>query len=356
MFTIEGIAAFIFILGVLVFFHELGHFLVARKTGVKALKFSLGFGPKIIGKKVGDTEYLLSAIPLGGYVKLLGEEPGEELSPEERVFSFSDQPVWKRAAIVAAGPIFNMILAFLIFSVIFSFGVPVIKSQIGDVQKDSPAEKAGLMKDDTIIAIDGKEIAQWEEIKVDIEKKKGEELEFTIDRHGSQIILNITPELKSSKNIFGEDKETWMIGILPKGSYFTKRYNPVTSLYLGFKRTIEITGLTIVGIIKLIEGVIPTSTIGGPILIAQIAQQQTEQGLLNVLLFVAILSINLGILNLLPIPILDGGHLLFFAIEAIMGKPLSIKKREIAQQVGLFLLILLMIFAFYNDIMRIFTG
>jgi regulator of sigma E protease len=308
-----------------------------------------------VGRKVGETEYLIAAVPLGGYVKLLGEDPGEELSEAEKVQSFSNQSVGKRLAVVAAGPLFNLFLAVFIFVIIFMTGVPVLTSHVGVIQENSPAAAADLKSGDHVVSIDGHPVTQWDEIKEIIQKSEGRELKLVLERDGIQIPTTLTPRLEPFKNILGDDLKEWRIGVSPKGSLITKRYDPLTATLLGFKRTWEVTELTVLGIIRLIEGKIPSNTIGGPILIAQMAGQQAAEGFLNIVLFIAILSINLGVINLLPIPILDGGHILFFIVEALMGRPLSLKKREIAQQIGLFILISLMIFAFYNDIMRIFT-
>lgn len=344
--------AAILVLGALIFVHELGHFLVAKKMGVGVEKFSLGFGPKIIGKKIGDTEYLLSAVPLGGYVKMTGEDPDEECTDKEN--SFTEASVWRRLAIVFAGPVFNLLFAVLIFAVVFMIGVPVLSSMVGKVKDGSPAMKAGLQADDRIIAIGDKGIKLWDELRNIVHNSPNKELAFKIDRNGQEINVYITPESNQTKNLFGEDIKVGLIGIEPAPNFITERYNPIIAVYKGFEKTWEITYLTIVAIKKLIQRVIPADTIGGPILILQMAGEQAKAGLLNLAFFIALLSINLGILNLLPIPILDGGHILFFLIEAVFGKPVNAKMREIAQQVGIALLVLLMAFAFYNDIERIF--
>ncbi len=354
MFSLQSIFAFVFVLGILVFFHELGHYLIARRIGVKVLKFSLGFGPKLAGRKIGETEYLISAVPLGGYVKLLGEDPTEEMSPEDRGRSFSDQTVGKRIAIVMAGPVFNLILAALIFVFLFMVGIPLLTTEIGDVIGDSPAMKAGVLPGDKIVAINGKEISLWDEMKEIIEKNREQAMTFTVQRGDNRIDLKITPMVVDDENPLKEKVRVGRIGVRPKGAFTIKRYNPVSAVILGIERTWNITELTVLGIIKIFQREIPADTIGGPILILQMAGQQASEGFVNIMLFIAILSINLGVINLFPIPILDGGHIIFFLIEAVMGKPVSIKKREIAQQVGLFLLISLMLFAFYNDIMRFF--
>ena len=343
------------LLGILIFVHEFGHFMVAKLLGVGVLKFSMGFGPKIVGKRWGDTEYVISAFPLGGYVKLIGENPDEEVPPEDRTRSFSHQPVKKRLAIVIAGPVFNIVLAAVIFSVINCFGVPLLTAEVGGVMKGFPAEQAGIKVGDKVVAVDGKKVELWEDLSRMIEKSNGRELDLTVMRDEVYIHARVQPRATVVKDIFGQERKAVKLGIESAGNYVTVRYDPLTGVLKGWAQTYQISKLTILGIIKLIERVIPAKTIGGPILIVQMAGKMAKAGYLIFFHFMAVLSINLGILNLLPIPILDGGHLLFLSIEAVKGKPLSIKKMEIAQQVGLFLLILLMIFAFYNDIARIFT-
>jgi len=355
LFTASSVITFIIVLGVLVAVHEFGHYIVARMCGVQVETFSLGFGPKIASRKVGPTEYCLSIIPLGGYVRMLGDDPNEEIPEEERARSFLTQPVRKKIAIVVAGPAFNLLMAFIIFWGVFMVGLPVLSPVVGEVQEDSAAQSGGLQTADRILAIEGKNITEWEEIRATLQEKGGSALNFLVERSGDQIALDITPRIKESTNVFGDPETLWLIGILPEGEQFTRRYNPVKALYLGAERTVEMTVLNVIGIVKMIQGKISSDNIGGPILIAQIAGQQASQGFLNIVLFVAVLSINLGIINLFPIPILDGGHLVFFIIEGLIGRPLSIKKREIAQQVGLFLIVSLMVFAFYNDIMRFFV-
>jgi regulator of sigma E protease len=344
--------AAILVLGALIFVHELGHFLVAKKLGVGVEKFSLGFGPKIFGMQIGDTEYMLSAVPLGGYVKLAGEDPDEECQNKEH--SFSESSVWSRLAIVSAGPLFNLLFAVLIFSIVYMVGVPTLAAAIGKVRDGSPALKAGLLVGDKITAIDGKPVKLWDELRETVHNSPNKELNFTISRNQKELDVVIIPESRKTKNLFGEDISVGLIGIEPESTFVTERYNPLLAVYKGFQKTWEITYLTVVAIKKLFQQVIPADTIGGPILILQMAGEQAKIGILNLVFFVALLSINLGILNLLPIPILDGGHILFFSIEAIFGKPIAAKKREIAQQVGIAMLLSLMVFAFYNDIMRIF--
>jgi len=437
----------IILFGVIIFIHELGHFLFAKVLGVRVLKFSLGFGPKIIGKKYGDTEYLLSSIPLGGYVKMLGEQSDDELSEEEKPFAYNYQPVWKRVIIVASGPLFNLAFAVLLFIFIFLSGVPTPYSDVGKIQENSPAAKAGLMTGDKVLAIDGNVIQSWDELDESLQKSSGKPLLFNVQRGKEVLELPVTPVSKIGRNLFGEEEaywdigassllypvvgelvkggraeeagmregdrivkidsspiETWqdmteiihsnpgnllhftierddhiitksitpekktisipgskeqelgIIGIKHVGNDFIKTYNFPDAVSLGVKKTWEISVLTLVVIVKLIQRVLPIEVIGGPIFILQMAGEQASRGLLDFFFFMAVININLGILNLLPIPILDGGHIVFLGIEAIRKKPLSEKIVAISQRVGIAVLITLMAFAFYNDIMRLITG
>jgi len=346
----------IILLGVIIFVHELGHFLAAKLMGVRVLKFSLGFGPKLISKKYGDTEYLISSIPFGGYVKMFGENSGEELLEEEKLRAYTQQPVWKRFVIVFSGPLFNLLFAVVIFCFIFLHGLPVLLPEVGEVLPQSPAEKAGLMKEDTIVSIDNSQINQWDEMTKIIHNSAGRSLNLKIRRKDEISALSIVPEKKKVKDIFGQEKEVGLIGITPSGNTLMRKSSPAGAVANSIMRTWQISVLTVTAIVKLIQRVIPIETIGGPILIIQMAGEQASLGFLNFFLFMAIININLGILNLLPIPILDGGHIFFLGIEAIRGRPLNEKVIAAAQRVGLAVIILLMVFVLYNDIIRVITG
>ncbi len=350
-----NILSFIIVLGVLIFFHEFGHFLIARFFGVGVEKFSLGFGPRLIGKKVGITDYRISAIPLGGYVKMVGEEPDAEIDPEEIPLSFTHKHVAKRMLIVAAGPVFNILLAVIIFFGIFlSSGTFVLKPSVGSVKQGAPAFSAGLEKGDLIIAINESAINSWDEMAEIINGSKGKTIRLAVRRGDSTRNFTIAPEQVTTKNIFGEDIQRYIIGITASGESYSKDLSLFQAFSESLLQTYRVTELMVVIIAKLITGDISTDTLGGPIMIAQMAGDSAKAGIGSLISFIALISINLAIINLLPIPVLDGGHLLFFSIEAIKGSPVSIKVREIAQQIGLFLLILLMILVFYNDISRIF--
>ncbi len=352
-----SIFSLIIVLGVLIFFHELGHFLVARLLGVGVERFSLGFGPKLVGKTIGVTEYRISAIPLGGYVKMVGESPDSELDPSDIPFSFTHKPVFKRILIVAAGPLFNILLALIIFFGIFQIsGLLILKPGIGDVNEGSPAYMAGLKKNDLVVSIDNVDISSWEDMANAIMASKGKMLAISVLRDDTILTKNVTPEVKSFKNIFNEDVDRYVIGITASGEVFKKDLNFFQAVSESVIQTYQITALTIKGIVKLFQGTVSPKTLGGPIMIAQMAGQQAKEGAVNLIFFIALISINLAILNFLPIPVLDGGHLLFFFIEAIKGSPVSVKVREISQQAGIFVLILLMIYVFYNDIARVFLS
>lgn len=342
------------VLGMLIFVHELGHFLLAKRLGVGVLTFSLGFGPKLIGRKIGETEYVISAFPLGGYVKMIGEAPDEEVSPEDLSRSFSNKSAGKKMAIVAAGPIFNIVFASILFTMAFMVGVPTMTAEVGDVKEDFPAFEAGIKAGDKVLSIDGVRVSRWDELSEAIQSSKRDTVAVEVYRSGSTLKFNVRPKITKVKTIFGEDTEIRVIGIEVSKNYVIERSNPVEAIGKGLISTWNVTRLTFLGIVKLIQRIIPAETIGGPIMIAQMAGEQAKGGILSLLSFMALLSINLGVLNLLPIPILDGGHLTFFTIEAIIRRPLSHRFKEISQQVGLFLLISLMVFAFWNDINRVF--
>jgi regulator of sigma E protease len=355
----NSVISFIVVLGLLIFVHEFGHFIWAKFFKVKVLKFSLGFGPKLIGHKYGETEYLISAFPLGGYVKMLGEQSGEEVPPDQADRSFAEKPVWQRFIIVAGGPIFNLLFAVLLFFMIFAIaGLPtaVDNTVIGAVLADSPAEKIGLQADDVILSINGQETVKWMDVADLVSGSKGDPVELKIERAGEILQFTGTPEIKPGHNIFGEEiEQRYMLGISRSEEVIYESVSLWQAFMAGFSQAWTFIYLTIMGIIKMIQAVIPASELGGPILIAQLAGKQMEAGWINLLYFMGLISVNLGILNLLPIPILDGGHLMFFTYEALRRRPVSQKAMEICQQIGLVLLVSLMIFVFYNDIARIFT-
>lgn len=440
------VIAGIVMLGVLIFIHELGHFCVAKLSGVKVLKFSLGFGPRLLSRQWGETEYMICAVPLGGYVQMLGEGGGEggetaagELSPEEKKRSFADQPVSRRTAIIAAGPFMNLVFPFLILPVAFLIGVqiPAYFDQspcAGHVVAGTPAAEAGFQAGDCIVAVNQDPTPSWNSANHALISHTGAPLHFTVQRRGQEMTLSLQPDesaleglqsigfLPPQEPVIGSlapgmpaqaagiqvgDRivaigatpiESWydlkrviqvagavaqpfaieregqqlqfeikpvreetngvdyLVGIAPLQETIFKRFGPVEAIRAGFDRSLELIKLTLVFIQKMVAGHVSTSNIGGPITVVQIAGQAAQTDVASILSVLAFLSIQLGILNLLPIPILDGGHLFFNFYELVFRRPLSLRTREIAQQIGLMLILLLMVLAFYNDIMRLFVG
>jgi len=284
---------------------------------------------------------------------MIGEDPDQEVQPGDLEKSFAHKSLLKRIAIVVAGPGFNLLLAVLLLMVVYTFyGVPVMSTQVSGVEKGSPAEKAGIVKGDRIISLDGKTVEQWEELSGGIKASGGKALELQIRRGSETVNVTVQPTQKEGKNIFGERKDDWMIGIGSQVSL--EKGNPGLAIVRAFYQTYDYSKLTLLAFYKMIVGDVSPRNIGGPILIAQMAGQQAQEGLGSFLAFLAVLSINLGVLNLLPVPVLDGGHLLFFLVEGVIRKPVAVRYREMAQQVGICLLALLMVYAFYNDIVRFF--
>jgi regulator of sigma E protease len=344
LYGILGLVAMIII-------HEFGHFIAARMLGVEVIRFSIGFGPVLLRFKPKVTEYALSLIPLGGYVKMKGEEM-DERDEQDTKGAFFAQPVWKRIIIVFAGPFFNIASAILFFAFAYSMGVPTLAPQIGKIQPNSAAYKAGIQPNDTIIAINGKKIKTWEEMSNLIKEHPDKTIIITVKRDKNIVQINATPKKQKKTDLLGYKKYVGVLGIFPSGSVVALKYTPIKGLKVGLEKTVYITKVTLVGIVRLIERAIPSNSVGGPIMIVDIASKAAQSGLAAFLMFAAIISINLGILNLLPIPILDGGHLMFFTIEAIRKKPVSKKVQENFQKVGLALLLALMLFAFMNDFKR----
>ncbi|MGO9013472.1 MAG: RIP metalloprotease RseP [Dissulfurispiraceae bacterium] len=355
-----SILSAILLFGSIIFIHEMGHFLLAKLSGVKVLKFSLGFGPRVIGKQIGETEYVISAVPLGGYVKMLGQEDIGEVEGDkeaaEKDRSFRYKPAYKRVLIILAGPVFNLMTAVVIFFLVFIAGVPILSPTIGEVMPDTPAAKAMLQNGDKIVAINGSPVKQWAEMTDIIQGSAGKPLILTVQRKAALLPISITPESKKMKDVFGEERKVGLIGVKPSGETFTEKENIPDAFKNAFLKTWDISAITVVSIIKLIQRIVPAESIGGPILIFQLAEKQAAAGYLNYFFFAAVISINLGILNLLPIPVLDGGHIFLVGLEAIRKKPLSEQALIIAQRIGLAFLLMLMIFAMYNDIFRIISG
>lgn len=354
MITVSVIAV-ILVLGALIFFHELGHFSVAKSLGIGVRTFSLGFGKKLFGFVYNRTEYRVSAVPLGGYVQLVGEAPGQELPPDfKEEESFSRRPASQRLLVVSAGPVFNFLLAWVIYvGIFFVVGQTMLAPVVGEVEEGSPAARAGIQAGDTIKTIDGDRIEQWGELAQYIRGSAGEEFTVEVSREGEIHSIEVSPEIRSTENIFGEEVQMALIGVQASGERIERDLGPLEATVAAAEQTGRIIYLTVVGIGKLIERAIPLETLGGPILIAQLVGEQAQEGLVDVLGLAALISINLGIINLLPIPVLDGGHIIFNTLEMIRRKPLDPKWQDIAMRIGLSLIIALMILVIYNDLRRI---
>jgi len=351
---ITSIVAIVVVLGGLIFFHELGHFAVARLFGMGVKAFSLGFGPKLAGFTSGQTDYKLSLIPLGGYVALAGEQGEEETDfPDGQLFS--NRPAWQRLCVVAAGPFFNFLLAFIIYWFLaMSQGQAIILPVVGGVLPDSPAAAAGFAKDDLITGIDGAPIDSWSQMVETIQSAEGRALAITVDRGGETVLLTVTPKVNSYTNLFGETVTVPMVGINQSGQV---RFEPVegTGLTAALRHTWNMSAVVVKGFLSIIERLIPVENVGGPIMLAQMVSKSAESGIFELLGMMAIISINLAIINLLPIPVLDGGHILFFALEMAIRRPLSEKWKGRAMRVGLLILLLLMSLAIFNDVRRLLS-
>jgi len=345
--------AFIFVLGVLVLVHEFGHFIVAKLLQVRVEIFSIGFGKKLYGIKKGDTEYRISLVPLGGYIKLSGDNPEEKRDGQS--WEFLSKTPGERAAIVAAGPAFNYLIAFLLFSLVFFVGVPSLTAKIGKLKDKYPAQMAGIQEGDRILSVDGQKVEFWEELSAIIYKKtEGKEISIKIQRQDKVFDLSLKPKVETSKNIFGDDIKIGLIGIMPSKETKIIRYGIIASVQKGAERIITLTKMTYFSLYRMTIGKMSVrESLAGPVVIFKITGEAARMGFVYLLQIMAALSVSLAIINLFPIPVLDGGHLLFLLCEKIRGKPVSIKVQEIATRIGLSMLVVLMVFVFYNDLVRI---
>ncbi len=361
--------SFVLVLTVVVFVHELGHFYIARRNGVRCQAFSIGFGPELFGytDKLG-TRWKFSLIPLGGYVKMFGEaetmqameggseEPTtRELTPEEKAVSFKHKSIGQRAAIVFAGPAINFLFAVLVFWIMFmTVGRPVTEPVIGQVVEGSAAAEAGLLIQDRVKSIDGRAIARFEDIRGIVPLSDGGPMILVIDRDGREMTLTITPRMSDEVDGLGNQQKRYVLGIAASGeSSRAVILNPVDAFTTSVGQTYEVVEGTMIAMGQMIAGTRGTEDMGGPVRIAQYSGQAAKTGFVGFMAFVAILSINLGLINLFPVPMLDGGHLLFYAIEAVRGRPLSERAQEWGLRVGLALVGALMIFVTWNDIVHL---
>tara|TARA_R110000824_G_scaffold155226_6_gene327717 strand:- start:3400 stop:4542 length:1143 start_codon:yes stop_codon:yes gene_type:complete len=363
------IIPFLFVLTVVVFFHELGHFMVARWCGVKVDTFSIGFGREIFGRydKHG-TRWKLSWIPLGGYVKFAGDDNAasvpdadmlSKVPASERKGLFFFKPLHQRAAVVAAGPIANFILAIVIFAGIFSVvGQGTALAVIERVQPGSAAEQAGFMADDRVVSINGSPIGGFEDMQREVSFSAGVEMTFGVERAGKEITLTATPRLKEITDTFGNVQRIGLLGLERKsgeGSYRIVRTNPIEGVWQGTKETWFIISRTMGYLGGMLAGREDSSQLGGPLRIAEVSGQVATLGFVALLNLTAVLSVSIGLLNLFPVPMLDGGHLLYYAVEAVRGRPMDQKMQEYGFRIGLALVMMLMVFATWNDLVRLFT-
>lgn len=441
--------SFILVLGILILVHEFGHFIVARLSGVGVERFSMGFGPVLLRYRGKETEYCVSLFPLGGYVKMMGDDEnpleGGKTGALDPARAFNLKPLPIRFLIVFAGPAMNFVLAAVIFALVFMLlGRPAAPAVVGRVTEGGPVAQAGLKTGDRVVAVDGRRVEYWDEVQKAVQDGRGGMLQLTVQTPSGERKVGMAPTRTKTRDLFGDEREAWDIGARPyvpptigevvagfpaqtaglksgdvitavdgkpvqswdelaeiiherpgqstelevqRGTATSKvtvvpnsvketgpdgkevqvgrigispaagityiRSNPIQAVTEGFERTAEVTALTAIGLYKIVIGQLDRKNIGGPIQIAVTAGEQARQGLPSLAFFTAVISVNLFLLNLLPVPMLDGGHLLFFVCEAVLGRPLSVRKREVAQQVGFVLLMLLMVYAVYNDLDRI---
>jgi regulator of sigma E protease len=361
---------FLFVLSLVVFFHELGHFLIARWCGVRILVFSIGFGPELVGfNDRHGTRWKIAAIPLGGYVKFLGDEnaasmpDGERLASMEagdKAESFAFQPVAKRAAIVVAGPMANFLLALVIFAGVFMFyGKQSMSARVDTVQPNSAAATAGFQPGDLVVAINGTAIGDFADMQRLVSESAGDRLEITVDRKGTKLVFKATPDLKEVKDNFGNVHRIGILGITRSTAAEDLKFQPVSppqAVWMGVQETWFVIDRTMSYIGGVVVGREAANQLGGPIRIAQMSGQVATAGFVALIHLAGVLSVSIGLLNLFPIPLLDGGHLLFYSIEAMRGRPLSERAQEVGFRIGLAIVLMLMIFATFNDIVHLATS
>jgi regulator of sigma E protease len=358
------VVPFLVVLTVLVFFHELGHYLVARWNKVRIETFSIGFGPELFGwtDRVG-TRWKVSAIPLGGYVKMFGDAdpasmalPDEEIAQmteAEKAVSFHHKRLMQRVAVVAAGPIANFIFTLVVLALLFAtVGQPFTPAQVGKVQVGSAADAGGLKAGDTIVGIDGSAIHRFEDIQQAVRLDDGKPLAITIQRNGKDLTLSITPRVTTVTDRFGYSHRFPLLGIERQGVNYVRR-NPVEAVWRAGQETGNLITGTLTSVWQMIIGARPADEIGGPLRIAQMSGEVAQGGVVALMWFMAVLSVNLGLINLFPIPVLDGGHLLFYFAEALRGRPLGARAQEYGFRLGLAVVLTLMVFATWNDLVHI---
>ncbi len=361
------VVPFLIVLTAVVFFHELGHYLVGRWCGIRALTFSIGFGPELFGfNDRRGTRWRLSAIPLGGYVKFLGDDnaasaPGFDavaaMSEEERAHSLPGASVWRRAATVAAGPIANFVLAIAVFSVMFFLnGRMIADPVVARVQPDSAAAAAGIETGDRFLSIDGHPMATFEDVRRYVSPRPGQRISVTLERHGHPVTLDLVPRATEIKDRFGNKMDVGLIGVVTdesSGHFRVIHYGPLQAVGQGALESWRIVARTGGYVTNIFRGREKADQLGGPIRVAQVSGQMATLGPEALIQLIAVLSVSIGLLNLMPIPLLDGGHLVFYAIEGISGRPVGERVQEMAFRFGLALVLMLMVFATWNDVSRL---
>jgi len=362
--------AFVFILSVVVFIHELGHYLAAKRAGVRVEVFSLGFGPELWGwNDRSGTRWRVSLLPLGGYVKMFGEsmpteltgkaaegkEPAVPLTPEEKAVAFVHKSLPRRTSIVAAGPVANFVLAWVVLAALFVIvGRPFTPPEVGTVSPDSAAASAGIQPGDVFVSVDGESVKRFEDVRRIVSMSPEKPMPIVVRRDGADVTVTATPKRSVVTDNFGNHQEVGLLGVSRAGQAFEK-LSPVAALGAAGEETYQVTVGTLQAVGQIITGARPADELGGPIRIAQMSGQAAQSGLANVFWFLAVLSINLGLINLFPVPLLDGGHLLFYGFEALRGRPLSERAVEYGFRVGFGLVVTLFIFVTYQDLSRFQT-
>lgn len=357
------VGIFLLVLTILVFVHELGHYLIARRNGVRIEVFSIGFGPELFGwyDRAG-TRWKFSAIPLGGYVKMFGDsDPSSsigvgrlrEMTDAEQQVSFHHKRLGQRAAIVGGGPLANFAFAIVILALLFStYGQPFTPADVGQVQAGSAADKGGIKVGDAIVSIDGGTISRFEDVQQIVRLNPGEPMTLVVRRDGQLVTLHVTPARTEMTDRFGNRHQIGLLGIGRSGVEYVKR-DPVAAVGQAFSETWNLSVSTLQAMWQIVIGTRASDELGGPLRIAQMSGEVAEGGVVPLLWFMAVLSINLGLINLFPVPVLDGGHLLFYAAEAIRGKPLGQRAQEYGFRIGLALVLTLMVFATWNDLVHL---
>ncbi len=343
------------VISFLIFFHELGHFVAARFFGVHVERFSVGFGRALVSKTISGTRYTLSAIPLGGFVQMKGQDDSDPTKVSNDPDSYNALAPWQRICILFAGPFANFLIAFVLYLFVAFIGVQQLTATVGQVNEGSPAARAGLQKDDKIVAINNEKIVLWKDMSSAITGAEGT-LTLKIARDGTVQTIQVKPQILQTQNLFGESVKRKMIGIAPSGDTITTQMGAGQALAYAYDKTADAMLLIAKSIQKLIQGVVGADQIGGVVSIVQFSAQATEAGIVTLFMFTALISVNLGILNLLPIPALDGGHILFNLYEIIMRRPPSQQALYSLTLAGWGFLISLMTLGLYNDINRIMGG